>query len=285
LVADEHGSEGFMKSFESYLGRELPRTLFPDISFQFADSRAEVFLQVADFLSGSLARALDPKKVSPQAGPILKLVMKRAYAVDTWPPLSLPDPGLFPEEVGFSPHDELIRRHCLRQVELFLSRNDSYSRSDDQLRAQTELLRFLLFKVRFVNSAAFFSTGEIIDHLASNVGLHITEHAIRSTVIGPLRDGGIVLASGSDGYKIPVCEADINSFLAHADSIIPPMLTRICRARRELTRISHQGHVTGGVEGVEARLAGLRPLAALFLGAYRLSGGEPAEFSASGPVF
>ena len=238
LIADEHGSEGFMSSFQSYLERQIRPNLFSVSSFTFANSRDEALLQVADFLSGSIARALDPKKLSADAAAILKLVMKRAFAVDTWPPRSLPVPELVFEEVGFSARDALIRRHCARQVEMFLDTNGSRSEHDEQLRAQTELLRFLFFKVNFVDSRAYFSTGEIIDHLASNAGIQLSEHEIRSTVIAPLRDAGVVLASGSDGYKIPVCEADVAKFLAHADSIIPPMLARIRRARVELRMAS-----------------------------------------------
>jgi hypothetical protein len=227
-----------MRGFESYLIRQIPPDLFAERSFRFADSRDEVLLQVADFLSGSLARALDPKKLSPEAATILKLIMKRAFAVEPWPPRSLPVPELSPVHVGFSPHDELIQRHCLRQVELFLDRNEAAAEHNEQLRAQGEFLRFLLFKVRFVDPRAFFSTGEIIDHLAVGAGIHLSEHAIRSSVIGPLRDAGVVLASGSDGFKIPTCESDIAKFLALADSMIPPMLARIRRARDELKMAS-----------------------------------------------
>ena len=227
-----------MKSFESYLDRQIPPDLFSVRSFRFADSRDEVLLQVADFLSGSIARALDPKKLSPSAPSILRLVMKRAFAVDCWPPRSLPAPELHGNEPGFSTYDQLIRQHCLRQVEFFLDKPEMTSASDEQLRAQTEVLRFLLFKVKFVDPGAFFSTGEIIDHLASNAGLQLSEHAIRSGVIAPLRDEGVILASGSDGYKIPVCESDLARYLAHADSIIPPMLTRIRRARNDLKMVS-----------------------------------------------
>jgi hypothetical protein len=126
-------------------------------------------------------------------------------------------------------------------VELFLDENESVSKSDEQVRARAELLRFLLFKIKFVDPRGFVSTGEIIDHLASNVGLQLSEHAIRSTVIAPLRDAGVILASGSDGYKIPVCESDLVGFLAHADSMIPPMLARIRRARNDLKMASNGG--------------------------------------------
>jgi hypothetical protein len=239
LTADEHGTEAFMRGFQSYLEHEIQPNLFAESSFRFADSRDEVLLQVADFLSGSIARALDPKKLSPEAPSILGLVMKRAFAVDTWPPRSLPAPELFADEVGFTAHDELIRRHCLRQVELFLEQNEAASEVDERVRAQSELLRFLLFKIKFVDRRAFVSTGEIIDHLAANAGLRLTEHAIRSTVIAPLRDADVVLSSGSGGYKIPVCWSDLASYIDHADSIVPPMLNRIRRARKALNMASN----------------------------------------------
>ena len=238
LVADEHGSEKFMNSLKSYIDREIPPNLFTLRSFSFSDSRAEVLLQVADFISGSLARALDPGKLSPEAKPILDLIAKRSIGLETWPPRSLPDPELFADETPDGRHDELIRRHCLRQAENFLERNRNLRDGDDHTRAQVEVLLFLLFKLQYVNERKFVWTHEILKHLASHVGIQMSAHQVRSTVIAPLRDADVILASSPRGYKIPVSEKDMAQFVAHTASIVPPMLDRLRRARNELKMVS-----------------------------------------------
>uniref|UniRef100_A0A6S6LXR1 Uncharacterized protein n=2 Tax=Citrifermentans bremense TaxID=60035 RepID=A0A6S6LXR1_9BACT len=48
----------------------------------------------------------------------------------------------------------------------------------------------------------------------------------------------LVSFSSTKGYKIPVCSMDSAKFVEHANTIVPPMLARLNRAREELKLVS-----------------------------------------------
>ena len=137
-------------------------------------------------------------------------------------------------ESSVGKNDELVRRHCYRQAVQFLEERRETAGEHEQPSAQLEVLRFLLFRVRYGGDRAFISTDEILEHLGTNAGIPMSKYQLRTMVIAPLRDAGVIVASGREGYKIPVRETDLIEFAAHAQSIIPPMLSRLSRARNAL---------------------------------------------------
>jgi hypothetical protein len=187
LVADRHGSEKALAGFERSVDRELPIDLFTRKDFSFADSQDEVVLQVADMLSGSLARVLDPGKRSPEASRILALLQKRSLGWEVWPPEIAPDVEGMPDGADTA-KDAIIRRHCMRQARIFLQKQ---------------------------------------------AGVSLTERNVRS-VVSALRDAGVVVGTSPKGYKLPVCERDMDRFARHTNTIVPPMLARVQRAREDL---------------------------------------------------
>lgn len=239
LVADEHGTEDFMRSFENYIGSHvgLRQDLFLERTFRFSRSEDEVLLQVADMVSGSIARCIDPKKQSANSAEILSLLSPMSVGVEHWPPRTLPFSHPIPDgSVG--KFDAVIKDHCIRQATLFVERQEADSSIDERGRAQLETLKLLLFRVQFGAEREFVPTREIIRHLRSNCGLELSAHQIRSAVVSQLRDANVVIASGPKGYKLPVSEGDILEFVTHAQSIIPPMLSRLARARDGLLMVS-----------------------------------------------
>ena len=72
FVADEHGTDEFMAGFREYVNRELRPTLFSQRLCRFANSSEEVLIQVADVISGSWARVLEPAKRSTKSAEIAK---------------------------------------------------------------------------------------------------------------------------------------------------------------------------------------------------------------------
>ena len=57
-----------------------------------------------------------------------------------------------------------------------------------------------------------------------------------------LRDQGILIASGRDGYKIPSSLKDLDSFINHGKRNVLPMLKRITEAR-EAIKLATQNEV------------------------------------------
>jgi hypothetical protein len=62
----------------------------------------------------------------------------------------------------------------------------------------------------------------------------IQDEYFRTKVVGSLRDKGILIASGRQGYKIPTSAKDLDNFVNHGKRIILPMLNRIKEARQAI---------------------------------------------------
>jgi hypothetical protein len=60
------------------------------------------------------------------------------------------------------------------------------------------------------------------------------EQWVRSRVIAPMRDAGVLIASSSRGYKIPCTIRDVVDFVERTNAVVHPMLNRIARARNEV---------------------------------------------------
>ncbi len=234
LVVDEHGSPAFMKEVQSYIESRMPSELFPDYRLRFAKSSDEIMLQVADMVSGSWARVLDPDKKSKNGGQILQTLQKISVGVESWPISSQPGPGN--RASTHSVRDEMIRAHCIEQARHFLERPNADADDDEEHHAQEQVLHYLLYSVRFVDPQEYVSSRRLIRAL-SNRGLALGERKLRAAVSG-LRDRGVIIGNSSKGYKIPVCGDDLRHFVSHTNSIVPPMLRRLYRARLDLRAVS-----------------------------------------------
>jgi len=59
-------------------------------------------------------------------------------------------------------------------------------------------------------------TDRLREMLHESFGIEVSKHQIRTDAIGPLRDRDVLIASGTRGYKIPSCLADMQEFADHA---------------------------------------------------------------------
>lgn len=234
VTADEHGREEFMNSFKAYIEKQLSPSLFANRTFAFAKSCDDPLLQVPDIVSGTLARSFDPAKSSPRAAEFQKLVTERSVGINVWPPRRLPKPQatLGDEKQNY---DDLICSHCFQLAETFLEKKMV---DDEEARIQVGILQFLLFYAQFVDRTAFISTPKIIRYLRDDLGIEMNEYRLRVSGIAPLRDADVIVASSTKGYKIPVCASDLTKFVEHTNTIVPPMLARLNRARNELKLVS-----------------------------------------------
>jgi hypothetical protein len=254
FIADEHGGRMFMDGFQKYVEREITCDLFTDRSFQFTNSKAEVMVQVADIISGSWARVWEPARQSPRSSDIAKLLLSRSVGVDIWPPRQMPRPTFLTEtERACGPYDEIIRDYCYRRAVQFLQERESDSEGGPSVRDR--VLEYLLFQAQFGDDSAFVSTADIISELEATSGVRVSPYELRRTVVAPLRDAGVIVASGPEGYKIPTCADDMRQFAAHARSIIPSMRHRLGNARNELRGVSFDGlDILAGADFTELRL-------------------------------
>jgi len=234
ILADEHGGEEFIEGFKAYVDRTVPPDLFSRRTFNFVKSQDEVMIGVADFIAGTLRRCFTADSLTEQTDEILGLVVERSVGVETWPGRVMPTPkqAMEPSDQGI--HDAHIRQHCINSVEMYLEENPITETSDENEIARSLVLKYLLFTEKFGDQHEFVTTSAILEHLEQTARIQMSEHKFRSVVISKLRDTGVIIASGTSGYKIPVCESDIRSFVAHANTIILPMMDRLARARTDL---------------------------------------------------
>ena len=66
-----------------------------------------------------------------------------------------------------------------------------------------------------------------------------TPHYFQARIIAPLRDSGILIATSKKGYKIPIRESEILSFINQSSSVIKPMVERIKICRDSVLKATH----------------------------------------------
>lgn len=231
VLADEIGSSEFMQGFERYVKKRHIPDLFRHAEFGFADSKSEPILQAADFISGSLARIFDPKKVSGIGDEIMALLDRIAIAVDEWPPKMRFLRTMTARE-DKSEFDAAVREQGLIQAHIF--REENHGTKDEAISLQLEVVEYLLYHFKFLNAYGYVPTSRLLSVLGPGSSFPLTEHNFRSRVIAPLRDSGVIIASSSKGYKIPSCVSDVSDFIDHYYGMIHPMVDRIRKTRDQL---------------------------------------------------
>ena len=103
--------------------------------------------------------------------------------------------------------------------------------TDDEHRVQVALLRYLLFQVNEISPTQYISSNQILATVREYTTRRLTKNYLFRRIIAPLRDEGVIIASCSKGYKIPISVDDITTYLNQTHTIISPMLHRIevCR--------------------------------------------------------
>lgn len=101
----------------------------------------------------------------------------------------------------------------------------------DEKRAQVAFLRYLLFYAQNIDPTRFIYSNQVISVLREYTKHKISRNFLYRKVIAPLRDDGVIIASSSHGYKIPISVEDIKTYLNSTHTIVSPMLHRIeiCR--------------------------------------------------------
>lgn len=239
VVADRYGRDDFMEGFQRYVLEKRTALgqgdLFRRAKFEFANSRAEPLIQLADFVSGSLARLFDPKKLSPAKDEIQDLLRSKALFVVDWPKRFRA--SLRPL-VGGSRHDIAVRRFCVEAVQSYL--RSHADPSDPEVLARVETLGYLLFTFESVSETEWVAADHLRDVLASMGVTFKSKHEFLSKVVAKLRDAGVILGSSPAGYKIPGSVADVLQFVERTDTIVVPMLNRL-RAAREALLLATDG--------------------------------------------
>jgi len=223
LFLDNHGGDEFKESFKKYVQTRYVPTLFNETEVSFLDSKNSLFIQVADIITGTLAKCFDVNKISKNPDLLLKPINEKIIEIKE-----------FPKNYEIYKHlpdvKELKFNDTISQLSITLATNyiDKKINSKNPLEKDIVIcLKYLLFYFKFINPNIYVPTRELLRQIEMYKTLPVTIHYFRSKVIAKLRDEGILIASSSKGYKLPAHELDLIDFMNHNNSIIQPMLSRI----------------------------------------------------------
>lgn len=240
LVSDQHGTPEFMSGFVKYVERNFKPDLFSRAAFTFTDSSSEVLVQLADFVAGSVARDLDPKKQSSRSPEILQLLRPQAIGIEEWPPRRRSF-TVAPAAPATSADDRLVAEQSLMSAVNFIE--DHGDDADPDVLMQVEAAKFLVFHYQHVTPERYIAKEALIQAIGQAVNARVTENAFRQKVIAKLRDAGVLIASSSrGGYKIPASVKDLIDFVELAQTIVEPMLHRVEVARQRI-RLASNGQI------------------------------------------
>lgn len=80
-------------------------------------------------------------------------------------------------------------------------------------------------------TGAYVSTSTIISAIDDTIGTDLTEQYLRANVVGPLRDEGVLVVSGPNGYKLADRSDDLPKFVGEVDRRVVPQLKRLAIMR------------------------------------------------------
>lgn len=227
LYVDEHGGNEFLKEFKRYVIKNHTRNLFSGAEFNIQNSKLNDLIQLADFVAGSLGYIFDELKKSEHSKEFQDILSPKISSLTLFPPQQWSYEDLKQSNIDEN-FDSRIAEVCITRIQNFLEKETG---SDLQKIDQINFLKLLLWLQRAYPKNRYTTTTEILGHLNQNRTTKIQDEYFRSKVVGNLRDKGVLIASGRQGYKIPTTAKDLDSFVNHGKRIILPMLNRIKEAR------------------------------------------------------
>ena len=223
IIEDQIGSSAFQESFKSYVRANRPQNLFNEYDFDYVDSKDELLVQLADIIGGSISKAI----TEPDSPNYLEILKGKIICKEEFPGTKEPYWG---SSSGASRQfDKDIYDLSLYRANSFIA--DHKKDDAGEVRLQTAALRYLLFYAQNVNANEFISSHQLLSVLEEYSGSRLRLNYLYRRIIAPLRDAGVILASCSQGYKIPVSVDDITTYINQTHAVVSPMLHRIeiCR--------------------------------------------------------
>jgi len=239
LVPDEHGGKDFMDSFEPYLEERGVPDLFTRWDHRFVESKSEPLVQLADLVANTLTYCFDPEKQSEFSPQFREMLREKEYGIDGWP---RPEHVAAPIDITtLAGLNAALYASSVNKVLQF--ENEHYDSASEDLRMQVATLRRLMFLLEYEGvdgNRSIVKTG-LIRNLFNRGFPELGEQAFSSRIIGRIREAGIIIAGGHDGYRLATTVRDINQYIEHDKNILLPMLRRL-KIAREVARIDTAGH-------------------------------------------
>ncbi|MFA6335018.1 MAG: DUF3800 domain-containing protein [Bacteroidales bacterium] len=227
IVADEHGSKEFMDGFIKYIGNNHIPNLFNQSDFRFSNSKSDLVVQLADFITGTLSLCYDEKRLSDYRSDFLTVIKDKLIKIRFWPKDYFP--YSYEPQKDFQEFDLTISTLGVNMAKQVLNDNENSSGPADI--DQVNCLRYLLFYFQNINPTRYVSTHELMRHINSWRENDISIHYFRSKIIAKLRDRGVIVASCNLGYKLPSNHNDLYDYVNHTNAYLQPMIDRLLKCR------------------------------------------------------
>lgn len=231
IVADEIGGKAFMESFVPYLETRGKPDLFTTWSHRFVPSKECPQVQLADLIAGTLNWCFDHEKHCEHSDEFRELLRPKEIGISSWP-LQIRDIPEVGDEQDASIWDEYIKVCSINRAQKFIAEYSEHEKEERHM--QVAVLRHLLFVRQFEDKGQPINriSDQLIRYLQQQGFPELSRQQFSSKVIGPMRDWGILISGGTDGYRLAFSAADIRRYLSHDMNIIKPMLARLKVARQ-----------------------------------------------------
>lgn len=231
IIEDDFGTSEFQESFKRYVREKWPRSLFSMYEFDYTDSKNSLLVQLADFIGGTIGKVYTDAD-APNYMEVLKgkIISMEHFPTETAPYFGNARPG-------DQQYDKDIFDLAVYRARSFIQQNESSEEIEKKL--QVALLQRLFYYAQCVDARKYVSSNELRAYLEERVGLRVRPNYLYRRIIAPLRDDGVILASSSHGYKIPISVKDIVTYFNQTHTVVSPMLHRMELCRNLIKQQTH----------------------------------------------
>jgi hypothetical protein len=218
VIADQLISNEFLIGFKRYVEQYHQADLFHQ-SLSFDTSQASVLIQLADFIGGTVNRYYSGKSSIDASAVLGAKRLGETIFPHNYKPYTVDESDIVDD------FKEVISELALLRIKSYLLR---HAGSSDPVIAKRILFLNYIQSIFLYNSKTrFIYTDELIKHLEEATGDTVKEQYFRQQIVAPLRTEGILIASNSNGYKVPSSTSDIYAFFNLFSKVIHPMINRL----------------------------------------------------------
>lgn len=225
IRADQHGGPRFMESYHRYLTEDQRQLAmhFTPVEIISVDDKSEVLVQAADMVAGSLRIAYGDDTSFEQGREIMSFFHRASFGIEEWPAAPRTVAALAPVDDP-SDLDDIVRRAAERSAYAFLK--EAGDKDDAVSQMQVEVVQELMYASRFAEEQ-WVSGAALATRLQERGYAECTREYVRRSLIAPLRDSKVIIASSGRGYSLASSVEDMEKYLTRMVDEVSPILKRV----------------------------------------------------------
>ncbi|MCK9267051.1 DUF3800 domain-containing protein [bacterium] len=225
IIADEMGSEEYINSVQKYFNDRKFPDLFTQVSYKMKNSKDEPLIQLADLVAGSLTYCFDENKDLSYASKFWELLKNKEIGIQCWPLNIIPKSDTIPEYE--EDYNKYYKKCALNKAIKFIETYEDSGIEEEVM--QSRVVSYLIFTQEFIQTNKAITADTLIMRLKAE-GFKIERQTFSSSIIGKIRDSGIIISGSHNGYYIALTLDEIKGYLDHNKTVIEPMLWRLKKA-------------------------------------------------------